>query len=463
MTTAIGVRVLEEPLCRGGRNGPPGGWTELIDDICQGRWVNPATGERCARSATDRIVIDETLEGDEAALLRSVGVSAGPVAIVADANTWDVLGRRIHDACMAEGMAARDVVLGEATHATLATAAMLAERVEGAGHLVAVGSGTVNDLCKYVTAQDGRSCSVFGTAASMDGFTSSTASMKLPNGLRVSLKAHAPKGVFLELGTIAAAPARMTAAGFGDCLCSSVARVDWWMSHRLLGTFFREEPYIIAAANDDETNARAAAIGRGETEAVGYLVRSLTLSGLGVGFTGMSHHGSMSEHQISHYIDCFARERHPGTLHGEQVGVASITMATLQQWLLDQPQPPVLKPTPIDRDDMVRRMGREIGEQCAAEYAKKVLDASAAAALNRKLQEIWPSLRTECLSFCVPVETMRARLSAAGGATSAAGLGLDAAFYREAVRHAHEMRNRFSFVDMACDAGLLDDFAAQAA
>ena len=459
----IGAHVLEKALCCPDLNTPAGGWTELIDDIYQGRWVNPVTGERSPRSATEKIVIAETLDGAEVALLRSVGISGGPVAIVADANTWEALGRRVHDACLAGGLAVRETILDEEPHANLATAAKLSDRVTGVDHLVAVGSGTINDLCKYVTAQDGRTCSVFGTAASMDGYTSSTASMRLPGGLRVSLKAHAPKGVFLELETIAAAPPRMAAAGFGDCLCSSVARIDWWMSHRLLGTFFREEPYIISAKNDVEMNARAAAIGRGDTEAVGYLVRSLTLSGLGVGFTGVSNHGSMSEHQISHYIDCFAQERHPGTLHGEQVGVASITMARLQQWLLERPQPPMLGPTRIDEDDMARRMGPQIGAQCAGEYKRKALDACGAATLNGKLQEIWPALRRECLSLSVPVETMRERLSAAGGATTAAELGLDAVFYREAVRHAHEMRNRFSFVDIACDAGLLDGFAAEAA
>ncbi len=459
----IGAHVLEESPCCPDLNSPSGGWTELIDDIYLGRWVNPATGERSPRSATEKIVIAETLDGEEVSLLRSVGISGGPVAIVADANTWEALGRRVHDACLAGGLAVRETILDEEPHANLAMAAKLSDLVTGVDHLVAVGSGTINDLCKYVTAQDGRTCSVFGTAASMDGYTSSTASMRLPGGLRVSLKAHAPKGVFLELETIAAAPPRMAAAGFGDCLCSSVARIDWWMSHRLLETFFREEPYIISAKNDVEMNARAAAIGRGDTEAVGYLVRSLTLSGLGVGFTGVSNHGSMSEHQISHYIDCFAQERHPGTLHGEQVGVASITMARLQQWLLERPQPPMLGPTRIDEDDMARRMGPQVGAQCAAEYKRKALDACGAATLNDKLQEIWPALRRECLSLCVPVETMRERLSAAGGATTAAELGLDAAFYREAVRHAHEMRNRFSFVDIACDAGLLDDFAAEAA
>ncbi len=55
---------------------------------------------------------------------------------------------------------------------------------------------------------------------------------------------------------------------------------------------------------------------------------------------------------------------------------------------------------------------------------------------------------------------MRARLAAAGGPTTAEEIGLPAALYREAGRHAHEMRNRFSFADLACDAGLLDDLAA---
>ena len=54
---------------------------------------------------------------------------------------------------------------------------------------------------------------------------------------------------------------------------------------------------------------------------------------------------------------------------------------------------------------------------------------------------------------------MTTLLAASGAPTNAAELGLPVAFYREAVRHAHEMRNRFSFADIACDAGLLDGFA----
>ena len=43
----------------------------------------------------------------------------------------------------------------------------------------------------------------------------------------------------------------------------------------------------------------------------------------------------------------------------------------------------------------------------------------------------------------------------------AAGLGFPVPVYREAVRHAHEMRDRFSFADIACDSGVLDDLAAR--
>jgi len=324
-----------------------------------------------------------------------------------------------------------------------------------------VGSGTVNDLTKYVTAKDGRPYCVFGTAASMDGYASTTASMGLPSGLKISLPAHAPKGVFLDLNVISAAPSRMAAAGFGDCLCNSVARIDWWMSHKLLGSQFWMEPYLICEPDAGMLETHAAGLKQGDMTAVGYLVRALVLSGLGVAFTKVSNHGSMGEHQISHYIDCFAGDRHSGTLHGEQVGVATLTMGRIQNWFLGQERPPEVRPTQVDGEDMARRMGPEIAAQCEEEYRKKALDADGAARLNERLQEIWPQIRADCQKLVDPVDNMLAKLHEVGGATSGRELGLPPEFYREAVRHAHEMRNRFSFADLACDAGLLDEFAGR--
>ena len=83
-----------------------------------------------------------------------------------------------------------------------------------------------------------------------------------------------------------------------------------------------------------------------------------------------------------------------------------------------------------------------------------------AARLNARLAELWPALREELGHFVVPVSQMRRMLQAAGGPCTAEQLGLEQGFYREAIVHSREMRNRFSFLDLAADAGTLAAFAA---
>ena len=58
--------------------------------------------------------------------------------------------------------------------------------------LVAVGSGTINDLCKYAAAKDGKPYAVFATAPSMNGYTSKNAAITV-DGHKKSLPAGAPR------------------------------------------------------------------------------------------------------------------------------------------------------------------------------------------------------------------------------------------------------------------------------
>ena len=440
-----------------GARGPAQNWTSLIDDLLAGRWVNPRTGQ-ATRFPEQRMVIAESLAGREAELIGEMQLGER-LAVVADAATQAAMGERVLAAARTLGPA-ESVTLNQ-PHADMASVRALAERLgDKFDGVVAVGSGTVNDLCKYVTGLAGKRYCVFATAASMNGYTSSTASITLDSGLKVSLPSHNAAGFFVDLSVSAAAPPFLAAAGFGDCLARSVAQVDLWMSHRLLGTDYDEAPYLIQRDDEMELNRRAEGLRHGDVAANGYLYRVLTLCGLGISFTGVSNHGSMGEHQVSHYIDCFAGDRHPGTLHGQQVGVASLTLARLQQRMLANPTPPVLGPTRIDTADMARRMGPEVATQCLVELQAKALDADGAARLNARLTEIWPALREELAPFIIPAAEMERLLASAGGPCTAAGLGLDVAFYREALTHAHEMRRRFSFFDLAADAGLLTAFAA---
>ena len=435
---------------------PNGSWTSLIDEIVAGQWVNPETGQH-SDVPYETIVIADTLDGCEAELVGALKLGER-LTVVADTATYEAMGARVAQALRA--IAPVDTLILEHPHADMAAVRDLTEKLKGAEGVVAVGSGTVNDLCKYVTGLDGRRYCVFGTAASMNGYTSTTASITLDSGLKVSLPSHAPAGFFVDLGVSARAPSYLSAAGFADCLARSVAQVDWWMSHRLLGTAYLEAPYLIQGADEKELNRRAGDLPRHDLAAHGYLYRVLTLCGLGISFTGVSNHGSMGEHQISHYIDCFAGERHPGTLHGQQVGVASLTMARLQQAILAMPEPPQVRPTQIDPANMARRMGSAVADQCLAELRQKAFDEAAAARFNARLADLWPHLKAELQPFIIPVAEMTDLLRASGGPATAADLGVPVEFYREAVVHCREMRSRFSFLDIAADAGLLETFAA---
>jgi len=433
-------------------------WNERIAEIVAGTWHDPETGARFSVPYKS-IFIAEDLRGRESDLIAPLDLGRR-LAVVSDRATHLVLGQRVEQA-LAGVADVRSVVL-DRPKADSATIADVTARTRDADGVIAVGSGTINDVCKFVTFSDGRPYAVFATAPSMNGYTSTTASLTSSSGLKTSVPAHAPRGVFVDLAVNAAAPPALLAAGLGDSLCRSTAQVDWWLSHRLFDTQYTSLPFRLQVPDETLMLEHAAGLARGDIIAVAYLHRVLALVGLGVSFVGTTHHGSMGEHQISHYIDCFAGPLHPGTRHGQQVGVASLTMARLQQELFASERAPVVKPTRVDEAGMVRRMGAENAERCLPEWRKKALTLETAEALNAKLRRIWPELRVECRAFMIPVERMQGALGAAGGPVSSHDLGLDRDFYREAVVHAREMRNRYSVLDVLADAGMLEDAVADA-
>ena len=123
-------------------------------------------------------------------------------------------------------------------------------RARGADALVAVGSGTINDLCKY-RGRAGRQA--------VRGVRHGAVDERLHVDERGDHRRRAQEdaaggdhrvGVFMDLAVLAAAPARMIRAGLGDSLCRSTAQADWLLSHHLLGTPYRRAPFALLA--DDE-------------------------------------------------------------------------------------------------------------------------------------------------------------------------------------------------------------------
>jgi glycerol-1-phosphate dehydrogenase [NAD(P)+] len=427
----------------------------LIGDLVTGRWRDPATG-RPVPIATRAIVIERSLAGDEAELIRGLDLGQR-LAVISDRSTFDALGRRVERA-LAKITTTRRIVL-ESPHADLATSDALQARAAGADALIAVGSGTINDLCKYVAHRTGRPYAVFATAPSMNGYLTATASIAR-DGLRISLPVQPPLGAFFDLEVLRAAPARLIRAGIGDSICRTTAQTDWLLGHYLRDAPYSDTPYLLQIEDEPSLLSRAAAIALGEAEGVRALTRLLVLAGLGMGIVGGSEPASMGEHLISHYVDIMASP-HPGSLHGEQVGVATLTVSRLQNAVLRAVRPPEVRPTRLDPGAMRARYGTRLGEQCRAELRAKAMDERGAERMNARLAEVWPAMTSRLREIMLPTERLEAAMAAAGAAMRGRDLGLERGFYRSAVRHAREIRRRYSILDLAGDAGVLDDFVAK--
>ena len=223
--------------------GRPSG--DPLAQLLAGRWTDPDSGT-CTGIDIATIAIEASLRGREAELVASLRLGRR-LAVVSDAITHEVMGARVERA-LATVARIDSVVLPRDTHADLATVDLVRTQSAAADALVAVGSGTINDLAKYAAARDAKPYAVFATAPSMNGYTSANAAITV-SGHKKTLPATLARGVFVDLAVLSAAPPRMIRAGLGDSLCRTTAQVDWLLSHRLLGTPYRHAPFEIGRAH----------------------------------------------------------------------------------------------------------------------------------------------------------------------------------------------------------------------
>jgi len=405
---------------------------------------------------TRKVVIAPSLAGGEAAMLADLALGSRLV-VLSDPRTRAALGERV---LAALGAGTQEFILEDGPKADLETVERIRSGTSGADALVAVGSGTINDLAKYAAFLDAKPYVVFGTAPSMNGYTSVNAAI-IEHGHKKSLLARAPAGVFLDLGVLSRAPRRMIRAGLGDSICRPTAQADWLLAHLLLDQPYRRAPFLLLEADEGGLIAAAGPLVAGDIAAMERLARTLVLSGFGMTICGGSYPASQGEHLISHYIDMMGDPDWPASFHGEHIAVASLTMARLQE-AMTEGGAPVLAAGGPGEEALKRHFGAELGASCWAAYRQKALDADRAATLNARLSRDWPEMRRALREVMRPPSELRAALAAAGAPLRPQDIHVPEAFYRQAVRHAREIRERYTFLDLAADSGRLDNLAAAA-
>lgn len=419
-----------------------------IAQLVAGQYPDPEGGALLGAEAR-AVVIDERLDGAEVELVERLGFGPRLVAI-ADVDTAAALGARVVRA-LESRFTVQSIVLDRGPHCDGETVArLLGEVAPGVDGVVAVGSGTINDLSKLVAHARQVPQAVFATAPSMNGYTSVSASV-LEHGVKRSIRTATPVGAFFDLAVLAAAPVRLVRAGLGDSVCRSTAQADWLLAHLLLGRPYREAPFALLAGEEDALLGDPGALIAGDLGAMRHLVRTLVLSGFGMTICGGSYPASQGEHLLAHYVT-MVEPALAHALHGEEIGVCTLAMAALQAGWLGRDRAPVLRASTITRDEIVGRYGEVAGDTCWRELEPKLLDATQAEALNALLAASWDAMRARIAAVTVGAERLRAILEAAGAPTSPGAIRWPAPLLDQAMRHAREIRNRYTFLDLAAEA-----------
>ena len=376
-------------------------------------------------------------------------------AVVMDLRTGEAAGNRAADALDRAGWAVRRIIVddppgGGDPVCDEATKAALAEQLGEADLIVPVGSGVISDLGKWLSFEAAVPFVTFATAASMNGYTSANVAPTV-GGVKTLLRARPPEAVLSAPAVLAEAPYDMTAAGLGDVLAKSTSSADWYLNHRLFGDYYCRRSVGLIAEVELAYLGRPGDLKRREPAAVAALFDALLLTGVAMTLAESSAPASGGEHLISHSLDMMSSlDGSPHDLHGRQVGVATILTAELYRRAVEMESPDLRDPPGgIDGGFWGR-----LADAVAAGYAEKAgrLRAAKAALAHGGA---WDSLREELSRMLRPPGEIRNGLVAAGAAAKAEDIRCDRGRLLAAFLHAHEMRPRFTVLDLANLLGLM--------
>ena len=265
-------------------------------------------------------------------ILRDLGASH--IFLVADNYTYEAAGRQVEQLLDQAGLAYHKRVIQTETPLVpneYALGSVLAAMTSQDDMLLAVGSGTLNDVTKYVSARTGVPYVIAATAPSMDGYASTVAPTIL-DGFKTTLPAVYPAAIVADVDILKDAPMPMLTAGFGDIIGKFTSLADWRLSHQLNGEYYCPEVAGVIEAAVETCAANAKALAQREPQAIQAVTEALILSGLAMGMVGVSRPASGAEHQMAPYweMDALRRgEEHP--LHGNAVGVGTVLAASLYE------------------------------------------------------------------------------------------------------------------------------------
>ncbi len=376
------------------------------------------------------------------------------IALVADQRTYAAAGKACGESLVQNGWTVQTVIIPDSPHGDPVcddkTRDAAVSMIKPCDFFLAVGGGVINDLVKWISSGSTIPYAVFATAASMNGYASSNIAPSI-GGIKRVISGTVPLAIMAVPSIIEDAPFELTASGLGDVLAKPVSMTDWKLNQILFNDYYC--PFCAQLIHDLEPGymMHPKDILLKKPSAIEALFRALVFSGVSMTMANTSFPASGGEHMISHALDMTASMLNiPHDYHGRQVGLGTIFACALYERVLDLEKPCFhLETEPTDT-----AYWQTLTPVVEEEHALKRHKAERAVdRLNHP--GVWDEIRAVLKPGTRKAAEIKKCLSAAGAAHRIEHIGCSRERFLNAALHCHQMRERYTIIDLARAAGVL--------
>jgi len=407
-----------------------------------------------SKNQIKEIIIKEDANLAIPALLKRL-TSKKRIYLIADDNTYSVAGKELSNSLMNKGYQVKEVILkGEKIVANTDYFFKILKDVARDGYLIACGSGTINDMTRYISYKLESPYMIVATAPSMDGYASPVSPITV-DGVKTTYKAKTAEAIVADINILRNAPWEMIQAGFGDLLGKISALMDWKLSSILFGVDINQEAISLVEGELKSLIELTTELKYRTIQSISVLTKGLINSGIAMQIVGNSRPASGTEHHISHFLEMYG-ELYDKQLppHGVKVALGEYFAAKLYLKLYQQ------EFRGFKNIDNLKNRKERIGQNylTRSEPVLKTLierwedDQLDIKLLKEKESEI-KSLIKENEQYLKGIETY---LGETGILTRDDVKSIDREWLLKAVQSAFEIRNRYTVAALLDQLGLLE-------
>lgn len=395
------------------------------------------------------------------------------ILVVSDVNTRKAGGEKVLSMLTNLGYVVKEYCFPyESMHAEEQYAEELKDQLfDGLSLIVTVGSGSLNDITRFVAFHANIPYYIVATAPSMDGYASNVSPL-IHNNLKITYSCACAAAIIGDTELLATCPTKMIGAGLGDILGKYIAINDWKMANLLNDEYYCEEVADLVLYSVKKCVENVPGLIRREPQALTYLMESLVLIGIAMSYIGVSRPASSSEHHIAHFLEMKAIFKGEyGQLHGTNVGMATCLIHDMYKKFLEMDldfEKARTKAREFDYKTWEAEIKRSFGLA-----SEEVISLYQTAGQNNPEQVIaridsieknWQELRLMLDKTVENTQTTATLLKQLNGVTSLEGYGLTKGEIKDVLMYCKDLRNRYGALQLFYDMGVqeeLCDFVIQ--